>query len=130
MVNNTIKIMVRTSFKGSHSWPEASSFAGPNVRFLEHEHRHTFHIKCSLEVFHEDRDVEFFVLQGMLNDEINYLYPPTAEQPLLRELGRRSCETIASELILGLRRHFHHSTIAMEVWEDNEVGAEVTSSFD
>lgn len=126
---NAIKVMVKTEFKGSHNWPEASQFAGPEVKFLETEHRHTFHIKCTLTVSHDDRDVEFFVLQGILNNIIDELYPFSSDQPLLRKLGRRSCETVALELIDQLRTKLsYRNSILMEVWEDNEVGAEITST--
>lgn len=116
-------IIVKTSFKATHNWPEASQFAGSQVDFLENEHRHTFHVTCHLEVSHEDRDVEFFVLQGIVNKGIQELYPTEPNQ-LVARLGRRSCETIGKELIDYVRKTLSHKgSIKMEVWEDNEVGA-------
>ena len=118
--------MVKTSFKATHNWPEASQFAGENVKFLETEHRHTFHVKASLRVTDEDMEVEFFVFQGQVNDAIESLYSDNRTE-LVYRLGRRSCETIATEIIEELRiTHNYTHGMKMEVWEDEEVGAEVT----
>lgn len=123
------RIMVRTSFKGTHNWPEASQYAGPQVAFLEHPHRHTFYVNVELLVTESDREVEFYIFQGQVNKIIAILYQSTTDQnQLVYELGRRSCETIAEELIEGLRNMFNHQgTLAAEVWEDNEVGARIVS---
>jgi len=119
-------IMIRTSFMGTHNWPEASQFEGERINFLEYEHRHTFHIKASLSVNHSDREVEFFIFKDMINNIIEKLYP-IAQHELVRRLGRKSCETIAEEIITELRHDFEKNDITIEVWEDNEVGALVVN---
>lgn len=117
--------MVKTSFRGTHNWPEASEFAGKEVQFLEHEHRHTFHVKAELTVEDSDREVEFFVFQDQVDRAIHSVYE---HKGFVYVLGRRSCETIAEEIIEALRTHCKHTgTIALEVWEDNEVGGRVVS---
>lgn len=119
------KILVRTSFRGTHNWPEASQIAGKQVQFLEHEHRHTFHILVELEVTDSDREVEFFILQEQVDGCISSLYE---EVGLVRQVGRRSCEMVAEEIIGVLREEgYTDNIIAVEVWEDNEVGGRVTS---
>ena len=122
------QIIIRTSFKGTHNWPEASQFAGKEVGFLEDVHRHTFHLQVELEVSGSDREVEFFVFQGQVDKVIQELYP---KEGLVRVLGRRSCETMAEEIIERLRNQYGylHSTITVEAWEDNEVGGRVKSLF-
>ena len=121
------KIMVRTSFRATHSWPEASQFAGDEVSFLEARHRHTFHVKAELHVTDSDREVEFFVFQSQVDQAIDKLYSETKDG-IVFNLGRRSCETIAEEVIDSLRAdHSYKGTIAIEIWEDNEVGGQVTS---
>jgi hypothetical protein len=121
--------MINTSFPGVHNWPEASQFAGDAVGFLQHPHRHTFHIKAEMEVSSSDREIEFFILKKKVNDIIEKLY----DCPLngvAYELGRRSCEQIAEEIIKELRVDFNYKgTIMIEVWEDNEVGAKVSSEY-
>ena len=121
------KIMVRTSFRGTHNWPEASQFAGDEVSFLEARHRHTFHVKAELAVSDSDREVEFFVFQEQIDKAIVHCYGQGRDQ-LVYNLNRRSCETISEEIINALRSlHGYKGTLSVEVWEDNEVGASVTS---
>jgi len=119
-------IIVRTSFKGTHNWPEASQFAGPEVDFLEAPHRHTFHIQAELTVLDSDREVEFFVFQKEIDDTIEELYRSNyPKKEMVYSLGRKSCETIAEEIIDSLRTKNYSSPITIEVWEDLEVGARI-----
>ena len=122
----TKTLKVRTSFKGTHNWPEASQFAGEQVQFLEARHRHTFHVQAELKVKDSDREVEFFVFQGQVNEAIKDIYETDG---LVYNLGRRSCETIAEEIISHLRvkHNYQNMYLAMEIWEDNEVGARIES---
>jgi hypothetical protein len=120
------KIMVNTSFRGTHSWPEASDLAGEDVEFLETEHRHTFHVKAELSVSDSDREVEFFIFQKIVDSTIEVLYGST-ESSLVYRLGRRSCEHMCEEIINYLRKDLTNNTISVEVWEDKEVGARVDS---
>jgi len=132
MLNKIEKqIMIRTSFRGTHNWPEASQYAGDEVQFLEDRHRHTFHILAELTVSDSDREVEFFVFQNQVDLAIRSLYSSYREAELVYNLGRRSCETMAEEIISQLRSaNGHRHTIKIEVWEDNEVGGRVTSFKD
>lgn len=120
------KIMIRTSFPGIHNWPEASQFAGKDVQFLEHPHRHTFHVKASLSVTHDDRQVEFFVFKKAVDDIITNLYEFDG---VAFQLGRMSCEQICkdirNEVIIKFNLIRGVDKVSVEVWEDNEVGAYV-----
>ena len=126
MYRTNKRIIAKTSFRGLHNWPEASTMAGAQVDFLENPHRHTFFVQAELNVLDSDREVEFFVFQNQVDQVIQDLYP---QVDLLRNLGRRSCETIAEEIINALRDKFKHKgSLAIEVWEDNEVGARIESN--
>ena len=46
----------------------------PTMKYLEHPHRHMFHIDARREVFHDDRDVEFIVFKRMMKDYIEKTY--------------------------------------------------------
>jgi len=122
--STTKTLKVRTSFKGTHNWPEATQFAGELVGFLEARHRHTFHLQAELKVSHSDREVEFFIFQSQVEGAIQKLY---SFDGIVYNLGRRSCETIAEEIISYLRDNYNYNFLAMEVWEDNEVGARIES---
>lgn len=122
-------VKVKTSFKGTHNWPECPY---DEVAFLRDPHRHTFHVRLTVEVTHHDRDIEFFMLQMEADAVLKKLY---GNEPI-RHLGRRSCEQIAEELYDGLSdkvRNFPATSngetqkrkIVIEVSEDNEVSAVV-----
>lgn len=52
-------IYINTSFVGFHRWDSAPE----EVAFLRDLHRHIFNVKVTVEVSHNDRDVEFFLLK-------------------------------------------------------------------
>ena len=54
--------MIWVTFRkeGIHKYPDAPD----GVEFLKYPHRHIFHFRVELEVFHDDRDVEFILLKG------------------------------------------------------------------
>lgn len=84
-----------------------------DVSFLAHPHRHIFHFKVYLEVFHDDRDVEFIQFKRWLES----LYSDGA-----LELNHRSCEMIAEELYNQITHRYGERDIWIEVSEDGENG--------
>ena len=58
-------IWVTFSKEGSHKYPAAlddpKSATGDeyDVSFLGYPHRHIFHLKVAIEVFHDESDIEF-----------------------------------------------------------------------
>lgn len=127
-MSNLMYVGVSYSFKATHNWPEASQIAGPQVQFLEHRHRHTFFVDFEMQVHHDDRDVEFFVLQSQIRQAVETLYGATWDG-MLYNLGRKSCETIGSEIISEMRRiHPNAGNMEIRVSEDNEVWARIYST--
>ena len=63
---NTSSKMIWVSFRkeGIHKYPAAlddpklATGDEYDVSFLGHPHRHIFHFKVAIEVFHDDRDIE------------------------------------------------------------------------
>lgn len=122
-----ISVGVSFSFKATHNWPEASQIAGQQVQFLEHRHRHTFFVDVEMQVHHDDRDVEFFVLQSQVRSVVDHLYGHTWDG-MVYNLGRKSCETIGLEILAELRKlHPQAGDIQIRVSEDNEVWARINS---
>ena len=83
--------MVWVTFRkeGIHKYPAALDDPKlVDVSFLGHPHRHIFHFKVWIEVFHDDRDVEFILFKRWLEG----LYDGTLE------LDYNSCEMIADDL--------------------------------
>lgn len=56
-------INVTTSFVAFHRWAEAPD----KVAFLRNWHRHKFNVRATFAVGHNDRDLEFFIIQERLN---------------------------------------------------------------
>ena len=79
-------------FEGSHCWPDAISMKG--VEFLALKHRHTFHVKVTVSVSHNDRDIEFILLK-------RYLQRVVMAWP--KDLHNASCEMIG--YCIGIATH-------------------------
>jgi hypothetical protein len=111
-----IKTSIWVSFQkeGVHKYPAAAS--DPKlaaVSFLANEHRHIFHFRVELEVFHDDRDVEFILLKR----ELEGLYNTGTLQ-----LNNMSCEMIARELLDYINQYYPGRDSTIQVSEDNENG--------
>lgn len=86
-----------------------------DVSFLGYPHRHIFHFKVSIEVFHDDRDIEFIQFKRWLEK----LY---SEKTL--ELDYKSCEMISDDLYVQITKRYPGRTIEIEVSEDGENGSQ------
>ena len=87
-----------------------------DVSFLGYPHRHIFHFKVAIEVFHDDRDIEFIQFKRWLES----LYQGTLE------LDYKSCEMIADELAHQIQIKHPGRHIRIEVSEDGENGCDNT----
>ena len=86
-----------------------------DVSFLGYPHRHVFHFKVAIEVFHDDRDIEFIQFKRWLEK----LY---AEKTLA--LDYKSCEMISDDLYLTIVERYPSRRITIEVSEDGENGSQ------
>jgi len=115
-------IWVTFSKEGIHKYPAA--LEDPNlatgdwddVSFLGYPHRHIFHFKVWLEVFHDDRDVEFIQFKRWMER----LY---AQDTL--QLDYKSCEMIADDLASEIQAMYPDRWLKISVAEDNENGCEM-----
>ena len=113
-------IWVRFQKEGIHKYPAA--LEDPNlatgdeydVSFLGYPHRHMFHFHVEIQVFHEDRDIEFIQFKRWLEK----LY---AEETL--QLDYKSCEMICDDLAAQISQKYPNRKITITVSEDNENGA-------
>ena len=64
-----------------------------DVSFLGYPHRHIFHFKVAIEVFHDDRDIEFIQFKRWIED----MYSEGTLQ-----LDFKSCEMISDDLYICL----------------------------
>ncbi len=114
-MNRVTLIYVKTRFEGMHYWAEAPE----EVKFLRNPHRHLFYVIASFRVSHNDRQLEFFIIQKKLNDLVKcYTYDPNKED----SIRPFSCETLA-DLIFQYFRDLGYPITSVNVSEDDENGA-------
>lgn len=102
-------IIVRGQYDGFHWYKKAPD----EVAFLRARHRHLFKWEAKVQVFHSDRELEFFMVQAAINRQIL----PFCTQ--LDNLG--SCEQQAERILEGLINAYGPDrNYSVEVSEDGE----------
>ena len=110
-------IWVTFQKEGLHKWPDATQH--PGVEFLANEHRHMFHFRVDLQVWHDDREVEFILFKR----ELAGLYDKGT-----LELDYKSCEMMADELADYIKLQYPNRDLIVEVSEDGENGCRIEYS--
>jgi len=87
-----------------------------DVSFLATPHRHIFHFEVTIEVFHNDRDIEFIQFKRWLENQYS--------QGILA-LDYKSCEMISDDLYEVIATRYPDRNITITVSEDNENGATI-----
>ena len=117
------QIWVTFQKEGVHLYPAAkddpalATGGWDDVSFLGVAHRHIFHFRVAIDVFHDDRDIEFIQFKRWLES----LYATD-----ILELNHRSCEMIAEELAQEIHNKYPNRSVTISVAEDNENGATMT----
>jgi hypothetical protein len=113
-------IFVRFQKEGIHCYPAAATDPALatgdqyDVSFLGSPHRHIFHFEVTIQVFHNDRDIEFIQFKRWLEN----LYAGGT-----LELNYKSCEMISDELYDQIAARYPDRSVTINVSEDNENGA-------
>ena len=113
------KIWVTFQKEGVHCYPVAATdpqlATGDeyDVSFLGTPHRHIFHFKVHIDVFHNDRDIEFIQFKRWLEN----LYKDS-----ILKLDYKSCEMIADDLYIQIASRYPNRAVWIEVSEDGENG--------
>ena len=105
-------IFVTYQREGIHKYPAAENM--PGIEFLANPHRHMFHFKITLQVFHDDREVEFILFKRELERQY--------DQGTL-QLDYKSCEMMADDIASYIMAHYPGRDLTVEVSEDCENGA-------
>jgi len=117
------KIWVTFRKEGVHRYPAAATdpalcTAGEyDVSFLASPHRHMFHFRVAIDVFHNDRDIEFIQFKRWLVS----LY-----QNSVLALDWKSCEMIADDLYIQIADRYPGRAVVIEVSEDGENGCSIS----
>lgn len=110
-------IWIRFAKEGIHRYPAALEDPKlADVSFLGHPHRHMFHFKIAISVFHNDRDIEFIQFKRWCEG----LYSGGT-----LELNYKSCEMIADDLYVQINLRYPGRHVIISVSEDNENGCEI-----
>jgi hypothetical protein len=114
------KIWVTFQKEGVHCYPDAATnpllATGDeyDVSFLASPHRHIFHFRVAIDVFHDDRDIEFIQFKRWL---VNLYISNTLQ------LDFKSCEMISDDLYLQIASKYPNRDVWIEVSEDGENGS-------
>lgn len=115
MFKSNRSIWVTFQKEGIHLYPQAATDERlKDVSFLAYPHRHMFHFRVEIEVFHDDRDIEFILFKR----ELEKLYGDG-----IIELNHRSCEMICDELAKHIMYKYPNRALQITVSEDGENGA-------
>lgn len=112
-----------------HLYPDAPE----QVAFLKNLHRHVFYVELQIEVFHQDRELEFFIVRGALQEKIESIFAGGTHTDAW------SCEMLARELQQWAKIEYPRPLsslplvssqkvtrkVSVKVFEDDENGAYV-----
>lgn len=123
-IKDNAKRLIWVTFQkeGIHRYPAAESDPKLktedeyDVSFLGYPHRHIFHFKVGIQVFHNDRDIEFIQFKRWLEN----LYSKG-----ILELDYKSCEMMSDDLYEQIASRYPNRNIVITVSEDGENGATI-----
>lgn len=121
------EIHVKFVKEGVHCYPAAATDPAlatgdwDDVSFLANLHSHYFHFEVTVEVFYDNRDIEFIQFSRWCQR----LY----DQGTL-QVGSQSCEMLALVLIDKIKKRYPGRNIKVSVLEDNINGATLTYTKD
>lgn len=103
-------IKVLAQFEGFHRYP----LAPDEVWYLRNLHRHMFKVIVKIQVFHNDRELEFYMFKNWLQRLID---------ENLKKEETDSCETFCDKLYKYIEGRFPNRDVVIEVNEDGMEGA-------
>lgn len=112
-------VFVTFQKEGIHCYPAAATDPALatgdayDVSFLGTPHRHIFHFRVGIDVFHNDRDIEFIQFKRWLEN----LY-----KDAILALDYKSCEMMADDLYIQISGRYPGRNVTIEVSEDGENG--------
>ena len=107
-------------YPGADSDPKLATGDWDDVSYLGFPHRHIFHFRVRIEVFHDDRDIEFIQFKRWMER----LYSGASKDEVL-VLDHRSCEMVADELYDKISTKYPGRFVEIDVAEDGENGCSI-----
>ena len=124
--NASRMIFVQFQKEGIHKYPAAltdpqlATGDEYDVSFLGYPHRHIFHFRVWIDVWHNDRDIEFIQFKRWLENLYRGTDNNTKNSVLA--LDYKSCEMIADDLYTQIADKYPGRSVWIEVAEDGENG--------
>ena len=111
-------IIVKTQFDFTHRYENAPD----KVAFLRSPHRHKFYVEVEIEVFHDDRELEFLMVKEKLEHHLM-----VATKCLGRSMWQEtaSCEQMCEGLLNFIIKSYGERDVTVSVFEDNENGGKL-----
>ena len=103
-------------YPGADTDPKLATGDEYDVSFLGYPHRHIFHFKVAIQVFHNDRDIEFIQFKRWLENSF---------KSGVMQLDYKSCEMISDDLYNYIASRYPNRDIEITVSEDGENGATI-----
>lgn len=107
-------IKVHSEIRMTHYYPGAPSA----VSFLNHPHSHMFNVDAQIEVFHNDRELEFLLVEDFLKDTLEDVRGRQNDTAI-------SCEMFADLVYNRLAAKFGWRDMVITVSEDGVASAVV-----
>lgn len=106
-----MRIFITTSFEGIHAYKDAPE----EVSFLRNPHRHMFGVRVSMDVYHDNREIEFILLKRNIDRWLSFMG---------KDLNNISCEQLGKNIIYNLISCYgSNRNYEVIVDEDGENGA-------
>ena len=104
-------IKIKTQFVDFHRWPKAPEA----VKFLRNLHRHIFYVVVKIQVWDDDRELEYFTIKELVDKII--------KEDIIIMNEAKSCEMMAATMLDLIEAFLPDRFISVEVNEDNENGS-------
>lgn len=98
------------SFEALHCWPDAPE----EVKFLRNDHRHLFEVEALIQVYHNDRELEYYMVKEQLKRHLD---------SFVCQKNTKSCEQYADEICEFLKMKYGRRKLIIRVLEDGLEGA-------
>lgn len=103
--------------KGYHYFSQAATDPQySDVSYLGDKHRHLFKFKVAIEVYHQDREIEFHQFLNWVES----LFDTT-----IIDINAKSVEMLADDLFEKIAEKYPHRKVVIEISEDGECGCTI-----
>ena len=101
--------IIEGSFEATHCWPQAPI----TEAYLRSPHRHLFEVKVQIEVFHEDREIEYYNFKSQLSRLLVWMPNPI----------NYSCEKYSDIIATNIKNAYPKRDLKVTILEDGHEGA-------